>query len=234
MQQYLNALDSAVAGRPGVQRYVVRCVHCGIRFLTDYRNPDRQDLRCPFGCRRCHDREARNQRIAEYRQTPRGKRLKHELNTQYYENHRRRAASDDGRHQDLSLRTPPGDPSVADEPSAAIEFSSGNVLPSESADLPVSPSAPPERPANDAADASESHEPLATIELSPGGVVLSESDVARSPMVPYVQRLFRLIDGVKLTCSQVVRLLQERLSQRSIARRSRIAYALAFLHEHPP
>jgi len=181
-------------------------------------------LRCPFGCQRCHE----NRRIAEYRQTPKGKRTKHELNTQYYENHRRRAASDDGRHQDLSLPTP------ADEPSAAIEFSSGNVLPSESADLPVSPSAPPERPVSDAADVSEAHEPLAPIEISPGGVVLSESDVARSPMVPYVQRLFRLIDGVKLTCSQVVCLLQERLSQRSIARRSRIAYALAFLHQHPP
>lgn len=234
MQQYLNALDSAVAGRLEVQRYVVRCVHCGIRFLADYRNPNRKDLRCPFGCQRCHEREARNRRIAKYRQTPLGKRTKCQLNTQYYENHRRRAASDDGRHRDLFLPTPPHDPSVADEPRAAIEFSSGGVLPSESADLPVSPFAPPKKPVNDGADASEAHEPLGTIKISPGGVVLSESDVARSPMVPYVQRLFRLIDGVKLTGSQVVRLLQDRLSQRSIARRSRIAYARAFLHQHPP
>lgn len=87
---------------------------------------------------------------------------------------------------------------------------------------------------NDAADALAAHQPQATIELSPGGVVLHESDVARSPMVPYVQRLFRLIDGVKLTCVQVVCLLQDRLRQRSMARRSRIAYALTFLHQHPP
>jgi hypothetical protein len=234
VQQYLNALDSALAGRPEVQRYVVRCVDCGIRFLTDYRNPDRKDLRCPFGCRKCHELEASRRRNAKYRQTPRGKRTKYELNTQYYANHRRRAASDDGRHQDLSLSTPPGDPSPADEPSATIEFSSGGVGPSESADLPVSPSAPPERPLSDAADASGTQESLATIEISPGGMVLSESDVARSPMVPYVQRLFRLIDGVQLTCAQVVCLLQDRLRQRSMVRWPRIAYALTFLHQHPP
>jgi hypothetical protein len=230
VQQYLNALNSAVADRPEVQRYVVRCVDCGIRFLTDYRNPDRNDLRCPFGCRRCHE----NQRIAKYRQTPRGKRTKHQLNTQYYENHRRRSPSDDGRHRDLSLPTPPRDASPADEPSATIEFSSGGVVPSQSADSSVSPSAPPERPLNDAADASAEHQPPATIEISPGGVVLNESDVARSPVVPYVQRLFRLIDGVKLTCSEVIGLLQDRLRQRSMVRRSRIAYALAFLHQYPP
>jgi hypothetical protein len=234
VQQYLNALDSAVAGRPEVQRYVVRCVDCGIRFLADYRNPDRKDLRCPFGCRRCHEQKARNRRSAKYRQTPRGKRAKHALNTRYYENHRRRAASDDGRRRDLSLPTPPRDISPAHEPAATSAFSAEGVLASASADVPVSPSASPERPVNDAAHAAGAHQPRATIEISPGGVVLHESDVARSPMLPYVQTLFRLIDGVKLTCGQVVCLLQERLRQRSMSRRSRTAYALAFLHQHPP
>lgn len=234
MQQYLNALNSAVAGRPELQCYVVRCVYCGIRFLTDHRNPHRKDLRCPFGCRRCHAREASNRRSAKHRQTPRGKRTKHALNTKYYANHRRRTASDDGWRQDLSPPTPADATSPATQPSATIGFSSGSVVPGESADVPVSPSARPEGPVNDPAGASAAHEPPATIEISPGGVVLQESDVARSPMVPYVQTLFRLIDGVRMTCDQVVRRLQERLRQRSIARRAKIAYALSFLHQHPP
>lgn len=232
VQQYLHALDSAVAGRPEVQRYVVRCVHCGIRFLTDYRNPHRKDLRCPFGCRRCHEREASNRRAAEYRQTPRGKRTRHELNAQYYANHRRRTASDDGRHQDLSLPTPSRDTSAAHEPT--IELSPASLSPSESAELPLPQSAQSQSPVNDRADASAVQEAPATLELSPGGAVLTESDVACSAMVPYVQTLLLLIEGVRMTRGQVVRLLQERLRQRSIARRPKIAYALAFLHQHPP
>jgi hypothetical protein len=129
---------------------------------------------------------------------------------------------------------PPGETSAAHQPSATIEFSSEGVVSSESADVPVSPAAPPERPLHDAAAASGAHEPPATIEISPGGVVLNEADVACSPMVPYVQRLFRLIDGVKLTCGQVVRLLQDRLRQRSMSRQSKRAYTLTFLHQHPP
>jgi hypothetical protein len=232
VRQYLHALDSAVAGRPEIQRYVVRCVFCGIRFLADYRNPNRQDLRCPFGCRRCHEREASNRRAAEYRQTPRGKRIRHELNTKYYANHRRCTASDDGRRQDLSLPTPADDTSAAHEPT--IKLSPGGVGSSESAELPISPPARSEGPLNDRADVSAMQEASAMIEISPGGAVLTESDVACSPMVPYVQTLFRLIEGVAMTRGQVVRLLQDRLRQRSIARRPRIAYALSFLHQHPP
>lgn len=209
VQQYLNALDSAVAGHPEVQRYLVRCVYCGIPFLADYRNPNRKDLRCPFGCRRCHEREASNRRAAKYRQTPQGKRIRHELNTKYYASHRRRTASDDGCHQDLSLPTPSGDTSAAHEPT--IELSAGGVVPSESAELPASPPARSESPVNDRADASAAQEASAAIELSPGGVVLTESDVARSVMVPYVQTLFLLIEGVRMTRGQVVRLLQDRL-----------------------
>ena len=99
--------------------------------------------------------------------------------------------------------------------------------------MPVSPSARPEG-VNDPFDASAAHEPPATIEIFPGDVVLQESDVARSPMVPYVQTLFRLIDGVRMTRGQVIRLLQGRFRQRSIARRTKMAYALSFLHQHPP
>jgi hypothetical protein len=120
------------------------------------------------------------------------------------------------------------------QPSATFEFSSEGVVSGESADVPVSRSARPEGPVNVPADTSAAHEPLATIEIFPGDVVLQESDVARSPMVPYVQTLFRLIEGVGMTRGQVIRLLQGRFRQRSIARRTKMAYALSFLHQHPP
>ena len=65
-------------------------------------------------------------------------------------------------------------------------------------------------------------------------VVLDESALTRSPMLPYVRMLVRLIDGVKLTCREVLAVLRASLRQRSIALRRRIDYVLGFLHQHPP
>ena len=65
-------------------------------------------------------------------------------------------------------------------------------------------------------------------------VVLDELALARSPMLPYVRMLVRLIDGVKLTCREVLAVLRESLRQRSIGVRRRIDYILGFLHQHPP
>ena len=65
-------------------------------------------------------------------------------------------------------------------------------------------------------------------------VVLDERVLARSPMLPYVRMLVRLIDGVKLTCREVLLVLRRSLRQRSIALRRRIDYVLGFLHQHPP
>lgn len=65
-------------------------------------------------------------------------------------------------------------------------------------------------------------------------VVLDESALTRSPMLPYVRMLVRLIDGVKLTCHEVLAVLRASLRQRSIALRRRIDYVLGFLHQHPP
>ena len=53
-------------------------------------------------------------------------------------------------------------------------------------------------------------------------------------MLPYVRMLVRLIDGVKLTCREVLAVLRESLRQRSIGVRRRIDYILGFLHQHPP
>jgi hypothetical protein len=65
-------------------------------------------------------------------------------------------------------------------------------------------------------------------------VVLDESALARSSLLPYVRMLVRLLDGVKLTCRELLAVLRESLRQRSIGVRRRIDYILGVLHQHPP
>lgn len=72
------------------------------------------------------------------------------------------------------------------------------------------------------------------VELRLEGVVLDESRLANSPMLPYVRMVVSLIEGIRLTCQELVRLLRQALRQRSLAFRKRIDYVLCFLHQHPP
>jgi hypothetical protein len=72
------------------------------------------------------------------------------------------------------------------------------------------------------------------VELRLDGVVLDESSLARSPMLPYVRMVVSLIEGVELSCREVLRLLRQAMRQRSIGVRRRIDYLLGFLHQHPP
>ena len=80
----------------------------------------------------------------------------------------------------------------------------------------------------------EPHAAEAPAQLRLETVVLDESALARSSLLPYVRMLLRLIDGVKLTCREVLAVLRESLRQRSIGVRRRIDYILGFLHQHPP
>jgi len=71
-------------------------------------------------------------------------------------------------------------------------------------------------------------------ELDLNGVILQESTVVHSPMVPYIRTLLALIEGIRMSHVEVVAWLRERQRQRSIAYRSRRDYVLRFLHQHPP
>ncbi len=177
---------------PGLQRCVVCCVHCGIRFLTDRRNAGRRDLRCPFGCRRHHRRQCANQRSSAYCRTAEGRLAKKLRNA-------RRSC-----RQVAAIASPP-----------ELEASPPSVEPPSAEERAAAESRP-------------------TPELQLGDVVLDGPALACSPMLPYVRMLVRLIDGVKLTCREVLSLLRESLRQRSIAMRRRIDYVLGFLHQHPP
>lgn len=85
VRQYQTTLESvlqadSVSSNSQLQNRVAYCVHCGIRFLTWPQNVGRQDLRCPFGCRKHHRKQSSNQRSADYYQTDKGKEKKRRLN----------------------------------------------------------------------------------------------------------------------------------------------------------
>jgi len=171
-----------------LERCLVACKQCGIRFLTHPRNAGRVDLRCPFGCREHAAREAAKRRSIRHYRTPLGKETKERHNRRRYR------------------RTPSGgDPA---QPAVGLQGTS-----------------PPE---------SQPDEEEEQAELRLDGVVLDESSVMNSRMLPHLRMVLRLIEGVRLTCGELVRLLRRALRQRSLAFRTRIDYVLRFLHEHPP
>jgi len=72
------------------------------------------------------------------------------------------------------------------------------------------------------------------LELRLEEVVLDESSLARSPMLPYVRMVLRLVVGIELNCQEVARLLRRGLRQRCLALQRRTDYVLCWLHQHPP
>ena len=53
-------------------RELTRCVHCGIYLITSCSNRGRKDIRCPFGCREKHKKDASNKRSTAYYKTEQG------------------------------------------------------------------------------------------------------------------------------------------------------------------
>ena len=66
------------------RRVLACCKNCRIYFLTSPSNRGRKDLRCPFGCRKIHKREASKNRVKSYRKTNKGKKTKQDLNKNRY------------------------------------------------------------------------------------------------------------------------------------------------------
>src|SRR5208283_533267 len=62
------------------------------------------------------------------------------------------------------------------------------------------------------------------VEVRLEGVVLDESSLAGSPMLPYVRMVVSLIEGVTFTCREVLCLLRQAMRQHSIGARRRIDY----------
>lgn len=73
-------LRSVLRAKPHLRACLTRCGHCGIFFLTHWRNAGRHDLRCPFGCREAHRKRASAQRGTAYYRSAAGKQRKSEIN----------------------------------------------------------------------------------------------------------------------------------------------------------
>jgi hypothetical protein len=73
MLQYYFVLRSVLSANPCLRRYLTRCRHCGILFLTDPCNAGRKDLGCPFGCKDAHRKRGSTNRSVGYYRTPEGK-----------------------------------------------------------------------------------------------------------------------------------------------------------------
>ena len=73
-----------------------------------------------------------------------------------------------------------------------------------------------------------------TVELGPEGIVLDESSVAGSRMLPYVRMVVSLIEGVAFTCREVAELLRLAMRQHSIGAPGRSPYAWCFPPQRPP
>lgn len=71
--EYYFALRWLLKTHPRLRRYLTRCRHCGIWFLTDPRNAGRSDLGCPFGCRDAHRRRKSTERSVAYYQADYGR-----------------------------------------------------------------------------------------------------------------------------------------------------------------
>jgi hypothetical protein len=77
-------------------------------------------------------------------------------------------------------------------------------------------------------------EPSPQVELQLEDLVLSESTLRTSPMLPYVGMIVNLLEGIHLRRHELLERLLQSLRQHSIAYRTRTDYVLRFLHQHPP
>jgi hypothetical protein len=105
-------------------------------------------------------------------------------------------------------------------------------------DVPAKvPHGPTEYPKGDAAQGKPSQRSLhrqQQAELFRESVVLRESTLSNSPILPYVRIIVWLIEGITLSRAELVAILSRVLRQHSFAYRRKIDYVLGFLHQHPP
>jgi hypothetical protein len=78
--EYYILLRSILRAKPHLRPCLTRCVQCHIFFLTAPSNRGRRDLRCPFGCREAHRKQASTRRSVAYYQGEDGKKYRRKQN----------------------------------------------------------------------------------------------------------------------------------------------------------
>ena len=187
----------------------MRCCHCGIRFCTHPRNADRQDLRCRFGCREHHRRQCGNARSRKHNQTAKGRRNKKKLNTAA------RIKASQATPSDTASPTP-------------LEQSSQLTIDSPSTDF-ADAATVDQFPSVDTSPAMLEH-----LTLHLDGIVLDESILVNSRILPYVRMVASVLEGRTISREELLAALRKSMRQRSIGRLPRREYVLRYLNQHPP
>ncbi|MCK5804151.1 MAG: hypothetical protein KAI66_15045 [Lentisphaeria bacterium] len=207
--------------RPDLQDCAVHCCHCGIRFFTHPRNAGRQNLHCPFGCRQCNRRQLANKRSRRHYQTPKGRKNKERLNG------KRSQFGDD--HETPSPGDVDAPPSPAGQPASEKPSNTTSVIFSgaESVSESAAPHTIPEASCENASPSENTALPLE-------GLLLDESTLLNSRILPYVVMVASIIEGRTIGRDELVAALRKRMRQRSIGSQARREYVLRYLNQHPP
>ena len=237
---YYFVLRSVMARVGEVGLCLARCCHCGIRFLTHRRNHNRENLRCPFGCRETHRKLESAARSAAYYRTARGKFKKELLNARRGQS-RASCPSDGGvpgggaaapEATSEAMRGPDERDAhrpLCDDVESDSEGAEKNlaVCPLESRSLRT---AQPERMAE-----SRSFAPL-----PPPGSELTPAASGDAPgpfplgLMGYLQVVIGLIERRPVTLAEIQELLIKVLRQRRFGARPKREYVLSYLAENPP
>jgi len=212
VRQYQLTLDAILRDHPGLASCAVHCCHCGIRFLTHPRNANRQNVRCPFGCREHHRRQQANQRSKRHYRTDQGRRNKKLLNA------KRSAAGGDTENRATSDAVQP-DAAPADEDRSSSSLDS---------------SPPTPHPAHPPTPVALQEAPGEHVKLMLEGFTLDEATLVNSPMLSYLAMVASLVEGHTIRREELLHALRRSMRQRSFDRLPRREYILRFLNQHPP
>jgi hypothetical protein len=72
------------------------------------------------------------------------------------------------------------------------------------------------------------------LEFRLSGIVLDETSLENASLLAYLRMIVNQIEGTKRSQDELVDLLHQSMRQHSLSRRTKIAYVLRFLHQHPP
>lgn len=211
--------------RPELAGCAVDCKHCGIRFFTHPRNAEREDLRCPFGCREHHRRELSKERSRRHYQKAEAKKKKAFRNAQ-----RSFPADFDDANFSVDGNLSPSDNASPGVAPSGDDRSFPDVV---SAELPVAKLCLTDSH-REATNVENPEEALLNLEISLGGVVLDGARVVNSQILPYVRMAVSLIVGKSISKKELFAGLLKIVSQRSIDRQTATRYVSRFLDQHPP
>lgn len=212
IRQYQVALDVVLNCRPDLQGCAVACCHCGIRFLTHPRNAQRENLRCPFGCRKHYRRLRGNERSRLHSQSDSAKRKKKRLNG--------KRSQCGGETQIALARDDCGLP-VSVEKSATAELI--NVAGDDDGTLESL-----------LEKEQVEKEVVNVVGLPLEDFVVDDDRLVTSSVLPYVRMVASLILRRTISHGELLARLRRRLRQHSIGRLSLREYVLRYLNEHPP